>query len=106
MRKLTSLGLLLIIPLFTMALVANYNSIASAQEAIHCPSGEVTVVRTTNPNPICVDAGTAAKWEQRGMATIVGEVSEPESMEAPATRINGSSSKFSTITDRSNHGKD
>ena len=85
MRKLTSLGLLLIIPLFTMALVANYNSIASAQEAIHCPSGEITVVRTTNPNPICVNENTAMKWEQRGMATIVGEASETESMEAPAS---------------------
>lgn len=85
MRKMTSLGLLLILPLFTMALVANYNSFASAQEEIHCPSGEVTFVRTTNPNPICLDQSTAMKWESYGMGTIVGEASEPESMEAPET---------------------
>ena len=83
MRKLTSLGLLLIIPLFTMALVANYNSFASAQEELICPSGEVAFVRTTNPNPVCIDSNTAMKWEGYGMGEIVGEASEPE--EAPAT---------------------
>jgi len=85
MRKLTSLGLLLIIPLFTMALVANYNSSASAQQELVCPSGEVVFVRTTNPNPVCIDSNTALKWEGYGMGEIVGEASEPESMEAPAS---------------------
>jgi len=85
MRKMTSLGLLLIVPLFTMALVANYDSFASAQEELHCPSGEVAFVRTTNPNPICLDQTTAMKWEGYGMGTIVGEASEPKSMEAPET---------------------
>jgi len=82
---MTSLGLLLIVPLFTIALVANYNSFASAQEEIHCPSGEVTFVRTTNPTPICLDQNTALKWEGYGMGEIVGEAAEPESMEAPAS---------------------
>jgi len=85
MRKLTSLGLLLIVPLFTMALVANYNSSASAQQELVCPSGEVAFVRTTNPNPVCIDNSTAMKWVGYGMGEIVGEASEPESMEAPAS---------------------
>jgi hypothetical protein len=66
-----------------MALVANYNSSASAQEELICPSGEVAFVRTTNPNPVCIDENTAMKWEGYGMGEIVGEASEPE--EAPAT---------------------
>ena len=66
------LGLLAILPLFTIGIVANYNTSANAQEQLECMSGEVTVVRVTNPNSICVDENTANRWVQLGIATIVG----------------------------------
>ena len=58
--------LLAIIPLIAFAFV-NYND-AIAQEPLECMEGEVTVVRTTNPNPICIDEDTALKWVGYGMA--------------------------------------
>lgn len=87
MTKMTSLGFLLILPLFTIALVANYNSFASAQEEIRCISGEVTVIRVTNANPICIDKDTALKWEKYGIATIVSEDSESEPIKAPKSTL-------------------
>jgi len=42
---------------------------------LECPAGEVVVIRTTNPTPICVDGGTANKWVGYGMATIVAGTS-------------------------------
>ena len=63
--------LFLIIPLIAFAFV-NYND-AIAPELLECSEGEVTVVRTTNPNPICVNQGTALKWVSYGMAIIMEE---------------------------------
>ena len=67
------LGLLVILPLFTIGIFANYDHFANAAEEIDCLSGEVTVVRATNPDPICVDEDTANRWVQLGIATIIGE---------------------------------
>jgi len=68
-----------------MALVANSNSFATLEDLV-CPSGEVVVIRVNDPmNPVCIDSSTAKKWEGYGIATIVGEVSVQESMEAPAS---------------------
>jgi len=67
------LGLLAILPLFTIGIFANYDNFANAAEELVCMDGEVTVVRVTNPNPICVDENTANRWVQLGIATIVGE---------------------------------
>jgi hypothetical protein len=67
------LGLLAILPLFTIGIFANYDDFANAAEEIDCMIGEVTVVRVTNPDPICVDKDTANKWVQLGIATIIGE---------------------------------
>ncbi len=67
------LGLLVILPLFTIGIFANYDNFANAAEELDCMDGEVTVVRVTNPNPICVDENTANRWVQLGIATIVGE---------------------------------
>jgi len=78
------LGLLVILPLFTIGIFANYDDFASAAEdEIACMSGEVTVVRVTNPKPICVDKDTANKWVKLGIATIIGEeeMIEEEAME-------------------------
>jgi len=67
------LGLLAILPLFTIGIVASYNPSANATEELVCMDGEVTVVRVTNPNSICVDENTANRWVQLGIATIVSE---------------------------------
>ncbi len=40
---------------------------------LQCMSGEVVVIRVTNPNPICVEQSTAERWSQLGIAEIVGE---------------------------------
>ena len=45
----------------------------SYSEELVCPSGEVEVVRVTNPNSICIDQGTAHRWTQLGIAETVGE---------------------------------
>jgi len=96
MIKLTNLGLLMILPLFTVALVASYNSPAyggghgvgmPTQGAVLCLPSEVAIIRTTNPQMICVDKTTAAKWEQYGMATIVGGKAMEESMEEPKSTL-------------------
>jgi len=47
----------------------------SYSEELVCPSGEVEVVRITNPNSICIDQGTAHRWTQLGIAEIVGDSS-------------------------------
>ncbi len=66
---LKRIGLLAILPLFTISFLVSYEH-ASAQE-LACPEGEVTVVRTTDPNPACIKESTANRWVQLGMATIV-----------------------------------
>ena len=68
--------LLTIIPLITFVfLIHNYD--VSAQEIdLECPKNEVVVVRTTNPNPICIDESTAERWVVLGIAEIIGETKE------------------------------
>ena len=46
----------------------------SYSEKLECPIGEVETVRITNPNSICIDSETAQRWEQLGIAKIVGEI--------------------------------
>ena len=103
MIKLTNLGLLMILPLFTVALVVIYDSPAFAarietvtvgsgvgmpdQADIICRSGQTAFVRTTNPNQICVEHDKAVRWEQLGIGTIVGKPSEAEAMEAPKSTL-------------------
>ncbi len=96
----------MILPLFTVALVANYDSPAFAAEKtrIHtttsgsgvgmpdkgpvlCMASDVAVKRTTNPQIICVNKSTAEKWVRYGMATIVGGPSEAEAMEEPKSTL-------------------
>jgi len=49
-----------------------------ADDSLVCVSGEVTLVRTTNPKPICVDESTANRWVQLGMAEIILKVTPSE----------------------------
>ncbi|MCH7968587.1 MAG: hypothetical protein IH841_05010, partial [Thaumarchaeota archaeon] len=53
----------------------------NAEVELQCMSGEVTVVRTTNPDPICINEITANRWVQLGIAEIIGEPMEEEMME-------------------------
>ena len=50
----------------------------SYSEELVCPSGEIEVVRVTNPNSICIEQDTALRWTHLGIAEIIGEpVQEP-----------------------------
>jgi len=70
---------LTIFPLILFALLTNYD--VSAQEIdLECPKNEVVVVRTTNPNPICVDKATANRWVQYKIAEIVDESIKDETI--------------------------
>jgi alkyl sulfatase BDS1-like metallo-beta-lactamase superfamily hydrolase len=57
----------------------------SYSEELVCPSGEVEVVRVTNPNSICIDQDTAQRWNQLGIAEITGEVVETPTEEEKPT---------------------
>jgi len=57
----------------------------SYSEELACPSGEVEVVRVTNPNSICIEQDTALRWNQLGIAEIVEEVVTATEKEKPAT---------------------
>lgn len=47
-------------------------STAYSQELV-CPIGEVETVRVTNPESICIDEDTAERWNQLGIAEIIGD---------------------------------
>ena len=66
----------------------------SYSEELFCPPGEVEVVRSTNPNSICIDQDTADRWESLGIATIIGEP-VPEIKSEPI--ISQENSDFSEI---------
>jgi len=46
-------------------------ALSFADDSLVCVGGEVTIVRTTNPKPICVDETTADRWVQLGIAEIL-----------------------------------
>jgi len=49
----------------------------SAQEIdLVCPKNEVVVVRTTNPNPICISDSTAQRWVILELAEIIDQSEE------------------------------
>jgi len=79
---------LTILPLILFVFLTNYD--VSAQEIdLECPKNEVVVVRTTNPNQICVDESTAHRWVQIKIAEIVDE-----SIKEPITEF-----EYESITD-------
>ena len=79
-------AILAIIPLIAMVFITTYNdNVFSEEDDLQCPAGEVVVVRTTNPNPICVEESTAHKWVRYGMATIVESFTSDEVEEARET---------------------
>jgi len=66
--------LFLIIPLILSIGITPVLPFTIAEEIeLQCMSGEVVVIRVTNPNPICVEQSTAERWSQLGIAEIVGE---------------------------------
>ena len=79
-KTIPILGLLAILPLLTISLATNYDALAAhhGEQEISCVTGEVLVIRTTNPNPICVSEDTALRWVEIGLATIVKEYTADE----------------------------
>lgn len=68
--------LLTIIPLITFVFLINNYDVSAQEIDLECPKNEVVVVRTTNPNPICIDESTAERWVVLGIAEIIGETKE------------------------------
>ena len=67
------LGLLAIIPLFTVVLVTNFNSnvFAVEEDELQCMAGEVVFLRYTNPLAVCIEESTAYRWVQLGMGIVI-----------------------------------
>ena len=70
--------LLTIIPLITFVFLINNYDVSAQEIDLECPKNEVVVVRTTNPNPICIDESTAERWVVLGIAEIIGETKEKQ----------------------------
>jgi len=66
--------LYVILPLIFLTLVSN-NAYAIDYD-LECPGNKIVVVRTTNPNPICVFDTTAERWIELGIAEIVSKTIE------------------------------
>ena len=68
-RLFQNFCLIVLLPLVLSLSVTFFSQ--SHSEEFFCPSGEVEVIRVTNPNPICIDYNTADRWETLGIAEIV-----------------------------------
>lgn len=53
----------------------NGNDISALEIDLECPENKLVVVRTTNPNPVCVFDTTAERWVELGLAEIIKESS-------------------------------
>ena len=73
--------LLTIIPLIAFVFLINNYDVSAQEIDFECPKNEVVVVRTTNPNPICIDESTAERWVVLGLAEIIGETKEKQTTE-------------------------
>jgi hypothetical protein len=83
--NLSKKSILAIIPLIAIMFITTYNDNAFSEDIdLECQVGDVAVVRTTNPTPICVNEDTANKWVEYGLATIVAGASSDEVEEIPA----------------------
>lgn len=59
--------------MFVFVFLINSNNVSALEIDLECPENKVVVVRTTNPNPVCVFDTTAERWVELGLAEIVGE---------------------------------
>lgn len=73
---------LLLLTLLVFAIGISFDQVTNngvfASEEIDCMEGEVTVIRVTDPTPVCIDEETALKWESYGIANIVQKTVEVE----------------------------
>jgi len=72
---------LALIPIILSIGITSVIPFTNAEVELKCMGGEVTVVRVTNPDPICVNEITANRWVQLGIAEIIAETMEEEKME-------------------------
>ena len=88
--------LYVILPLILLTLGLNNDAFAIDMD-LECPEEKVKIIRTTNPDPICVAPDTAQRWVGMGIAeyaelafqVTIGtelpeEIIEPETIEEPA----------------------
>ncbi len=64
----------LILPLIFLTFVSSYAY--AIDYDLECPENKVVIVRTTNPNPICVYDITAQNWVRMGIAEFVDTTPE------------------------------
>ncbi len=68
--------LLFVIPTILFIFLTNGNDVSALDFDLECPENKVVVVRTTNPNPICVSDSTAQRWVILELAEIIDESEE------------------------------
>ena len=62
------------------------NSVSALEIDLECPENKVVVVRTTNPNPVCVFETTAERWVQLEYAEIIRESTIPDESKPISTQ--------------------
>jgi len=65
--------LYVIFPLILLIFLTNNIDVSAQEIDFDCPKNEVVVVRTTNPNPICVSDYTAQRWVTLELAEIIDQ---------------------------------
>jgi len=68
--------LYVIFPLILLIFLTNGNDVSAQEIDLDCPKNEVVVVRTTNPNPICISDITAQRWVSLELAEIIDQSEE------------------------------
>jgi hypothetical protein len=78
-RAIRKILLFTLIPLIISVGITSFLPFSYSEELV-CPTGKIEVIRVTNPESICIDQDTAQRWNQLGIAEIVGElmVNAPE----------------------------
>ncbi len=71
-RAINKILLFTLIPLILSIGIAPVLPNSYSSELV-CPAGEVETVRGTNPKSICIDFSTAKRWQNLGIAEIIGE---------------------------------
>ena len=73
-------NLFLFLVLISLTLVINNYAYAIDYD-LECPENKIVVVRTTNPNPVCVFDTTAERWVGLGIAEFIDTTPEENTIE-------------------------
>lgn len=65
-------SVIFLLPLILSIGIAPVLPISYSEELV-CPAGEVETVRINTSKSVCIDQSTAIRWQQLGIAEIIGE---------------------------------